>query len=73
MGLHLSYLQVNFMDNMVKMHSSLKLDCIGIIAAIHALLGTLSSLEDIWKDKLVSFSLKDFKSEQVFTILLVLL
>ncbi|PON35174.1 Phosphatidylinositol 3-kinase, Vps34 type, partial [Parasponia andersonii] len=55
---------VSFMDDMVKMHSSLKLDCVGTLAAILALLETLLSLEDIWKDKLACSSLKDLKSEQ---------
>ncbi|KAM6570000.1 hypothetical protein CsatB_017985 [Cannabis sativa] len=54
---------VNFMDEMVMMQSSLKLDCVSTLAAIRALVGTLLSLEDIWNDKLCCSS-KDMTSEQ---------
>ncbi|XP_062116266.1 serine/threonine-protein kinase ATM isoform X3 [Humulus lupulus] len=54
---------VNVMDDMVMVHSSLKLDCVSTLAAIRALVGTLLSLEDIWNEKL-GCSLKDKTSEQ---------
>lgn len=67
MGLYLPCLQVSLMNEMVKMKVSLKLDCVKILSAIRCLLGTLSSLDSIRKDKFVIVSLGQRGSKQVLS------
>ncbi|CAB4280796.1 unnamed protein product [Prunus armeniaca] len=55
---------VSLMNEMVKMKVSLKLDCVKILSAIRGLLGTLSSLDSIRKDKFVIVSLGQRGSKQ---------
>lgn len=53
------------MNEMVKMQARLKLDSAMVLSAIRGLLGTLSSLDSIRKDKFVIVSLGQRGYEQV--------
>lgn len=55
---------VGLITKMVKIQVSLKLDCGKVLSAIHGLLGTLSSLDTIWKDKFFTNSVGEKGSEQ---------
>ncbi|KAK1564596.1 hypothetical protein Q3G72_006661 [Acer saccharum] len=55
---------VNSMDGMIKVHVSLKLDCVDILTAIHGLLGTLLSLNTTGRDNHAGPSLRERESEQ---------
>lgn len=57
------------MTKMVKIQVSLKLDCGKVLSAIHGLLGTLSSLDTIWKDKIFTNSVGGKGPEQVVSYL----
>lgn len=57
-------MQVNFMNDMVKVQLSLKLNCVNTLAAIHALLKTLLSMDTIKTD------LGVMESQQVFHVFL---
>ncbi|KAM1451845.1 hypothetical protein ACFX2I_038908 [Malus domestica] len=55
---------INLMNEMVKMQARLKLDSAMVLSAIRGLLGTLSSLDSIRKDKFVIVSLGQRGYEQ---------
>ncbi|KAI9173943.1 hypothetical protein LWI28_009144 [Acer negundo] len=55
---------VNSMGGMIKVHASLKLDCVDILTAIHGLLGTLLSLNTTGRDNHAGPSLRERESEQ---------
>ena len=61
------------MDGMIKVHASLKLDCVDILTAIHGLLGTLLSLNTTGRDNHAGPSLRERESEQVILKLLSLM
>lgn len=64
-------LQVNFINDMIKMQVSLKVDCVNILASIHGLLSSLLSLDTVRKDKYARLSLEEVDSEQVYLIFLI--
>lgn len=66
---YLPCLQVGLLTEMVKIKVSLKLDCGKLLSTIHVLLGTLSSLDTIRKDKGFTNSLGERGPEQVNSIL----
>jgi hypothetical protein len=64
-------LQVNLIDDMIKMQATLKLNCVNIFVAIHGLLASLLSLDAVRKDKYEGLSMEEVDSEQVFQMFLV--
>ncbi|KAH7550461.1 hypothetical protein JRO89_XS13G0195400 [Xanthoceras sorbifolium] len=56
---------VNSMDDLIKVHVSLKLNCVDILTAIHGLLGTLLSLNTAGRDNHAGPSLRERESEQL--------